>query len=75
MNQLYEYDTRGRVRGFSVLDEDFDSMLVDFCRGTREESSQNEPGKPLAKNSWIRPCIVGRGLWGMSKDFLRYLMK
>ena len=62
-----EYDARVRVRGFSVLDDDFDFMLVDLCRDTREETNRDKTGKSLVKKSWRMPGSVGKALWYMGR--------
>ena len=67
MSRPLEYDARARVRGFSILEEDFDFMLVDLCCDTREETNRDETGKSLVKKPWRMPGSVGRALWSMGK--------
>jgi hypothetical protein len=67
MSRPLEYDARVRVRSFSVFDDDFDFMLVDLCRDTREETERDKTGKSLVKKPWRMPGSFGRALWGMSK--------
>jgi hypothetical protein len=42
MNRPPEYDERLRVKGFSILDDDFDFMAVDFCSDVEVKSNVNK---------------------------------
>jgi len=42
MNWPTEYEERVRVKGFSILDDDFDVMAGDLCSVVREKSGIQE---------------------------------
>jgi hypothetical protein len=50
MNRPLEYEERVRVKGFSILDDDFDLMLGDLCREAPEEISRDKIRASLANN-------------------------
>jgi hypothetical protein len=48
MNWPIEYDERVRVKGFSILDDDFDFMARDLAGNVRKEPRRDKIGEPLA---------------------------
>jgi hypothetical protein len=50
MNWPLEYEDRARVRGFSVLDDDFDFMSGDLCFEVEEKASREKTRESMAKN-------------------------
>jgi hypothetical protein len=50
MNWPLEYEDRARVRGFAVLDDDFDSMAGDLCFEAEEKATGEKTRESMAKN-------------------------
>lgn len=50
MDWRLEYDERVKVKGFSVLDEDFDFMLGDLCCEETKKLDTDRVRESLAKN-------------------------
>ena len=48
MNWPIEYDERVRVKGFSILDDDFDFMARDFAGNVRKEPRRDKISESLA---------------------------
>jgi hypothetical protein len=53
MNRLFEYEDRARVRGFAVLDEDFELMLGDLCCEVEAEPTPEKTRESLARNRTV----------------------
>jgi len=75
MNRPLEYEQRVRVRGFAVLDDDFEFMLGDLCCEVEEEPSPGKTRESLAKNrtgcldpvAWLYVVRVGIVSWFSQK--------
>jgi hypothetical protein len=60
MDWPIEYDERVRVKGFSILDDDFDFMARDLAENVRKDRQKKMIGEPfasvlkVAKSCWQR---------------------